>query len=204
MLALGACGSPRPDLDPPAAAGGPPDEVTVTCTPDGKTRLSDDAVSALADGVHVAVDNQAGEPVSLIGLGPDADEGESRLVATTPPGPVGIACYPYSRHEEPAPPTIPLKVEDPQGHWHEGELECNSDMQSAINDFMSDADGEKGEPVELTRKHMKGIRPDDELDYSGYPEADNPSVRVVRNGRTAAVVSFQRAGDDGLLLTGYN
>src|SRR5687768_15956276 len=100
-----------------AAAPAAPDVLHVTCRADGSTLVESKRVSARADGVHIAVDNRAGEPASVGEFG-DFEAGESSAVVPfVTPGRADVACYPYSKHEGPEPAALNVKVVDPEGHW---------------------------------------------------------------------------------------
>jgi hypothetical protein len=68
-ILLSACGNPQG----PASGSGPrpaeeiPARLDVVCKEDGSTELINDRVKALPDGVHIQVDNRAGEFVTLNG-----------------------------------------------------------------------------------------------------------------------------------------
>lgn len=180
-----------------------PEIARVTCRPDGSTELQTPAVSARADGLHVLVHNDAGEPISLSGSGLDFGTGVSEQVASTSPGTVGVACWPYSLHDSgDEPSTQPLRIEDPNGHWNSPELDCSSgDLVGATHsDFVSDATGEEGDPVTLTRRHLTGIKPGDVVETAGYPDAAYPTARVVRDGHVVAIAGFIPAKNRGWLL----
>jgi hypothetical protein len=179
----------------------------VTLTANIAARFTTDArrrpVSASADGVHVRVHNDAGEPVSLNGLALDFDTGESEQVATTAPGTIEIACWPFSLHEsDEEPKAQPLRIEDPDNHWTSHDLDCRSGdlVEDMISDFAPDATGEKGDPVALTRRHLKGLEVDDVVESAGYPDAAHPTVRILRNGHTVATAGFIPAENGGWLL----
>jgi hypothetical protein len=204
---LAACGKP-PASEGSQTEGEPrnpdvPQIARITCGPGGSTDLQTPAVSALADGVHILVRNDAGEPVSLSGLGLDFDTGGSEQVATTAPGTFGIACWPYSLHDSgDEPETQPLRIEDPHGHWATPELDCPGGglVEDKISDFIPGATGEKGDPVALTRRHLTGLEDGDVVESAGYPDAAHPTVRVVRDGHTVATTGFIPAENGGWLL----
>jgi hypothetical protein len=109
-ILLGACGSP--EAQPISPAGHPTEMarvIEVICDPDGMTILLTKDVAVSRDGVHVRVDNKAGEPISLNGAGLDFSEGMDEQVALVPPGELKIACWPHSDHEGPEPETVAVQ-----------------------------------------------------------------------------------------------
>jgi hypothetical protein len=195
VAALAACGRIEPVLVRPGHSPTPAPEVArVVCEKDGSTALLTDSVTAQADGVHVEVDNRTGEGAQMIGLITDVNDGANSFVTSVPPGRVKVACYPYSRHEEPAPEGLDLTIEDPNGYWVDQDLECgpNTMAVSQISDYFGDASGQTGDPVDLTRENLKGLEDDDAVERAGYPESGDPVVRVVRDGNVIALARFHR------------
>jgi hypothetical protein len=179
--------------------------VEIVCTEDGGTRLWTPVVEVQSDGVHLDIDNRAGEPTSFFGLGNlDAEEGRTKVVITEPPGKQRIACYPYSQHESDAKPVkYDLELVDPKGHWISTELECEpgSMGQSTQSDYFQPlGDGLSKDPVQLVHHGVKGLEADDVVELAGYPEAETPTVRVVRAERVIATFGFIKADDGGLAI----
>jgi hypothetical protein len=177
--------------------------VEILCTEDGETRLWTPVVEVQPDGVHVDIENRAGEPTSFFGLGSlDVGKGRHKAVITEPPGKMRVACYPDSQHEKDAKPVrYDLELTDPQDHWIPTELECgSSELQSVISDFSELGKGLPRDPVTLVEEQVKGLRADDVVELAGYPEARVPTVRVVREDSVIAVFGFHRADDGGLAI----
>ena len=200
----------RPEDNAPPRGESPdahPTTVQIVCERDGSTRLLTPQVTAQADGVHVQVENRAGEPVSMNGLGLDFDEkGISEQVATEPPGTVRVACWPFSRHDGPEPPRQPLEILDPNRYWVNPEPECPAGALGlgAILDYGAGAEGETGDPVDIARRRLHGVRPEDVVERAGYPQARHAIVRVVRDGRPVAAATFQATAGGGWLLGGLD
>jgi hypothetical protein len=206
-LALGACGDP--EAEPGAASPPPPaspDRLEIVCREDGSTELVTDRVRAQADGVHVQVDNRAGEFVSINGVGLDFKKGVSEQTARAAPGELKVACWPGSMHEEPEPERQPVEIVDPDGHWVAAELECPRDKlaASAILDYASDSIGIQGDPEDITRSKMEGLEDGDEITTVGYPESAPREIAIERSGETIALVSYSRAHKGGWFLDGYD
>lgn len=169
---------------------------------DGSTVLLTPRVAVQADGLHVSVRNLTGEPASVGGLAVDAGEGTSGHVSRTAPGKVDVACWPYSQHEERRPQHLPMTVADPHGYWVSPKLECpGRTASSSILDYFGEAEGEKGDPVDIARRSLTGLEPEDVVRRAGYPEAASPTVAVVREGRTLVTLFFVAARDGGWLLS---
>jgi hypothetical protein len=203
LLILAGCAeeTPRSQLREGRPVAAP--FVEIVCTQDGGTRLWTPVVEVQPDGVHVDVENRAGEPTSFFGLSVDVDEGRHKAVVSEPPGKMRVACYPYSQHENDAKPVrYDLELVDPKGHWVFTELECEPDsmVQSTISDYAPLGEGLSKDPVQLVHDGVKGLETDDLVELAGYPEAEIPTVRVVRDGRVIATFGFIQADDGGLAI----
>jgi len=85
-------------------------------------------------------------------------------------------------------------------------LECTGGMAvSGIGDFAPGAEGKEADPVEQTRRAFSGqIREGDRVGLSTTPQrGDQRTVRVVREGRTVALIVYRRAGG-GWLRNSYD
>ena len=205
LLVLAGCGaepsSPKPREGQPVAAP----FVEIVCTEEGETRLWTPVVEVQPDGVHLDIENRAGEPTSFFGLGLDVDEGRHEEVVTLPPGKIKVACYPYSRHEsDDKPVRYDLELVDPHGHWVSTELECETDMVAgSTRDYAIPLNkGQGQDPVAIVVESVKGLQPDDKVEVAGFPEAEVPTVRVVRDDRVIGTYGFLEAEDGGLLIEG--
>jgi hypothetical protein len=204
LLMLAGCAeeTPRSQLREGKPVAAP--FVEIVCTEDGGTRLWTPVVEVQADGVHLDIENRAGEGTSFFGLSLDVDEGRHEEVVSAPPGRMRVACYPYSQHEsDKRPIRYDLELVDPQGHWVSTELECEpgSMTQSMMSEFaLPLGEGLRKDPVQLVHDGVKGLEPDDVVELAGYPEAEVPTVRVVRADRVIATFGFIRADDGGLAI----
>ena len=177
--------------------------VEIVCTEGRDTRLWTPVVEVQPDGVHVDVENLTGEPTSFFGLSLDVEEGRHEEVVNEPPGKMNVACYPYSQHEgDTKPVRYDLRLVDPEGHWVSTELECESDMVvESTADYASPLKiGQGQDPSAIVEESVKGLQPDDVVETAGYPEADVPTVRVVRDGKVIGAYGFLEAGDGGLVI----
>lgn len=203
---VGACGDGDVDTRAAPAASEVPALLEVVCHEDGSTELVNREVRAQPDGVHVQVDNRAGEFVSLNGTALDFSEGVTEQEARTPPGELKIACWPGSKHTDPEPERLPVMVHDPDGHWAPAELECPRDkaIGESILDYVTDGSGTHGNPEDLARKMMEGIEDGDSITTVAYPEAEPREVAVERDDETVALLSFDAAQKGGWFLGGYS
>jgi hypothetical protein len=203
LLMLAGCAeeTPRSELREGRPVAAP--FVEIVCTEDGGTRLWTPVVEVQPDGVHVDVENRAGEPTSFFGLSVDVDEGRHKAVVSEPPGRLRVACYPYSQHESDKKPVrYDLELVDPEGHWVSTDLECepNAMVEGTIRDFIELDDGLSRDPVQLVEESVKGLESEDVVEVAGYPEAEIPTVRVVRDERVIATFGFIQADDGGLAI----
>ena len=179
--------------------------VEIVCTEDGGTRLWTPVVEVQPDGVHLDIENRTGEPTTFFGLSPEVDEGRHKEVVTEPPGRLRVACYPNSQHETDAKPVkYDLELVDPKGHWRSTELQCETDLVegSTLDYAVPLPKGQSKDPVAVVGESVEGLRPNDVIETAGYPEADPPVVRVLRNEKVIGAYSFLEADDGGLVLGG--
>ncbi|MDP9224886.1 MAG: hypothetical protein M3P18_13785 [Actinomycetota bacterium] len=194
--------SPRAGSATPQSA---PLEARIECAKDGSTRLPTSEVQARPDGVHLHVENNTGEPVSIDGLGVevDANPGAGDYVASTPPGPVRVACSPINRQRGKQSPTRPLTIVDPGGLWVSPELQCPAgDLVGELSIDGYEKPSFKGDPVNMPII-FNGVQPTDAIERAAYPESTGSAeVRVVRDGKVLATVHFFTAPDGGWVPDG--
>lgn len=167
--------TPAPDI---------PTRVEVTCAADGTTTLSSDTLQPHPDGIHIRVTNEFDEPVSVEGF--DASPGVTNWVFSKGPGTMELMCWPFSQHssgEEPS--RFPLEIVDPIGLFVDGTLPCEIESFSS-GDFVEAPVDEGPPPLDVARKAIEGLRQDDILRLSGYPEQEGGSVIVIRDGEIVA------------------
>ena len=208
VVLLCACGTAQ-EAGPGSGAGTPtgiPARLDIVCRADGSTELLNTEVRASADGVHIQVDNRAGEFVSLNNTGRDFSEGVTEQVAASEPGDLKVACWPGSMHRGPEPELHAATVHDPDGYWVQGELECPRDdlIAATTNDFMGGSQGIDGDPERIARKQMDGLEPDDEIFTVGYPEGEQREVAIERNDEIIALLSYYEPEEGGWLLGSYS
>lgn len=180
-------------IDPAAwsAEPGVATEFTLTCGSDGSSSVSDDTVQAQPDGVHLRVVNEYVEPVSVGGF--DADPGTTTWTLTEAPGRFGLSCWPYSQHTSgDEPPPIDIEIVDPSGLFVPGQVECPGEAMAGHSDFGPEPATYGPPPLDVARESIPGLRSDDIVQIAGYPEQDNASVSVIRDGKVIASYGFVR------------
>jgi hypothetical protein len=85
------------------------------------------------------------------------------------------------------------------------ELECEPGSLAAdsILDYSGYSSGMKGDPEDLARQEMEGIKPDDVLSTTRYPDPESPEVAVRRDGNIIAIVRFTPTDDGGLVIGSF-
>jgi len=170
--------------------------VEILCTEDGGTRLWTPVVEVQADGVHLDIENRAGDQVSIDGFPLDVGPGRHKEVVSMPPGRMKVACNPFGKHGGSKPVRYDLELVDPENHWISTELECETDAVVASTSYAPEPIGD-GDPAEAVVEVVKGLKPDDVVELAGYLQADVPAVRIVRDSKVVGVVGFAET-DDGI------
>ncbi|MDQ4126773.1 MAG: hypothetical protein M3151_02255 [Actinomycetota bacterium] len=200
-LLLGGCG-PSSTAGPEAPSGqeGAQDTARIVCGPNG-TRVLTPVVKARPDGVHFVINNRLDAEVGYSfegvdggGGGNGAPQGESEHVGGYPPGKVKVGC------EKPPVDGVgtdyeTLKVVDPQGFYKPVGLQCRGGMAAFGGpQYAAGAKGKEGDPVEMVRRGLSDrLQEGDTVESAGYPESQGSrTVRVVRDGRVVATVTFFR------------
>jgi hypothetical protein len=189
----------EPEPEPTAV----PEVARVTCTADG-TVVGTPTVAAQPDGVHIEIVNEldAERAFSLTsletGLGFGAPPGTTNQVIDLPPGALTVACTDPAVAAEGG---EPIEVVDPEGIWVSTTLACPEQF-SQVSDYIQGAEGETSDPLEAARKAIEafGLEPDDVFEPAGYPEAEVPRVRLVRDGEPLAVVDLIDDGEGKWLV----
>ncbi len=117
-------------------------------------------------------------------------------------GTIEIGCYP----DDDAlgePDLQELELVDDDVIYRSVELDCDM-VSTGISDYVQDALGAEGDPVELARRDFEsalegGLEPDDVVERAGYPESDQPIVRLVRDDGVIATVEYRGAEGGGWL-----
>jgi hypothetical protein len=194
LVLMAACADP-PGHSPTGPASAVPTDVPdvakIVCEADGSTTIRTPEVLVQPDGVHVHVVSRLDEPASVGIFGRDVGPGMTEFVSVRPLGEVNGACYPFSQHDSgEEPPVSPIQVLDPLGTYVDGEIGCSGMSLAGIADF-AELPLEIGPvPLEDARARTEGLREDDEVVYSGYPEHPQRPVSVRRDGAVVATFSF--------------
>jgi hypothetical protein len=202
-IALAACAD-RPEVTSEAPT---PNVATIVCDETGTT-VETPSVRPQLDGLHVVIDNRTevdpGFSVAFDhgGLGDNAPQGTSKHVLDVPPGIVRIGCYTGARGSGER-DLQALEVVDADGVYRSTELTCESGSSTGVSDYVPGAKGETSDPVDLARATFEsaigGLEPDDVAERAGYPEWDEPIVRLVRAGEVVATIRYREADDGGWL-----
>jgi hypothetical protein len=181
---------------PDGQTTGVPSLLTVTCTPTG-TEADAERVTIQPDGLHVHIRNTSGTEriFDIEGVGGDvAPSVEGLQVWRLPTGTARFSCGPSG--------TDPVQVEvvDPAGYYVSDAIDCPSAAVSNI-DYAADASGPKGELGSVALSQIRGLRPGDRVEPAGYIRSLEPRVRVVSDGKVAAVAAYRSDGAGGWLVT---
>jgi hypothetical protein len=195
----------------PASAQNPvPDVARVTC--EGATITVDTSVvAARPDGIHIDVTTIGETPVAFHvaeDAGPDSavssqgrgtNEPTGELVLPSPPGRYVLSC---TAPQEGGVGIASLDVVDPNGSFVPAEPECAGGEGYAMAPaYAPGARGDRGDPVDVARTRLTGLREGDTLERAGYPEGTQPIVRVVRDGVVVAKAELFDDGRGGWLLS---
>lgn len=186
-VSLGSCGRAA-DLPEGDAL---PAIVELVCEEEG-TRLLTDSVPPQGDGVHFRIDNRTGRDLAFDfpGGGENADAGVTNIVLAIPPGRAEVRCAGEYLDPPYRSDFVAVEIVDEEGLWVDPEIDCERAV-TGTDGTAPGAGGEEGDPVDLTRRHLADrLREGDIVEVAGYPEADQRIVRVVRDGRTLARVTY--------------
>jgi hypothetical protein len=198
LILATACGN----LAKPGGPGTPADHLPITmkviCDGNG-TEVGGPKVQPQDDGVHLVVVNRTahrgGFEVGNYG-GVNLVQGENHFVFPVPPGNLHVVCgwkLGWTGAE--------IHVLDAAGVWVSPELDCAHGRGYSISDLGPDRTG--AGPIELARRHLRGLTDQDHLQIAGYPKGSRRAVRVVRDGKVLAGAGFD-AGEEGLTFTGVS
>jgi len=176
------------------------DVAKVTCG-SGAPVLGSGRVRASADGITLAVSGGKGLYLGIEhaagGEGQEITKDAQEVTLRIPPGDVGISCATPGAELTLA---VVLRIEDPDGWYRSTMVEpVSGSCMSGEGSFTAEARGPKGDPVELAKKALVGLRPGDVVERGGYP-ADTGLVRIVRDGRVIGLLRYQQDPDGGWLL----
>jgi hypothetical protein len=182
----------------------------VECGPSGANVLTPE-VRPQRDGVHLDVTNTSPGAVMFQVTVPESggfvQRAESGVNSFTSsdlgPGAYEVRCYPESVLDPSSEPAASLRITDQDGVWKDDTVACPNDepAQSVVYDPVPGATGEQTPPEEIARRELgKTVHEGDVVEIGGYPDAENPVVRVVRDGHVVAVVYLVRVGEGGILV----
>lgn len=164
---------------PPTGPSGPPDRAAVVCA-EGGTEPQTPVARPRPDGVHVVVDNAAGEGVFSIR---DAEEagrrhaetlgrtGTTEILTTFPPGSLLVGCF-SSEEEIPADADTTeyarIEIVDPMRLWTSDQLDCLERERSVHRGGTVEVDPPPSYEA-IVREVVPGVLDSDELSRPGYP-----------------------------------
>ena len=171
--------SPAPTGAPTAVAtavspGDAPGVLLVTCTPSG-SEVETPRVAVQRDGVHVQIRNTIGADVAFMvdGVGGDnAPDPQQNQIWLLPTGPARVWCGntdPVSSED-----WINVELVDPHAYYVADAVECASASGATI-DYVENATGPRGDPIEVARQQISGLRDGDLVERAGY--AGSPGAR---------------------------
>jgi hypothetical protein len=219
LRALGALGGRGPArvVSESPVPGQLPDAAKILC--DGSTtQLLTPEVRPQPDGVHFEVENSSGRALGFqvrngggsdapAGTSEPADPGTGSPGWAIAPGAASVRCIDYDV-QDPGDPQgyVAVAITDESGVWVPDTLECSGSREFITSPFYADrSHGPKGDLVDVARDALSGyLQQGDEVRRAGYPEAAQPEVIVVRDGRVVLVAPFLRTDDGGWLEESVN
>lgn len=174
------------------------------------TRVFTPKVEARPDGVHYTIDNRLGVDSSYTveypsggGIGDNLPKGESRHIEPFAPGMlVKISCDPPTYEGEKDLEFASFEIIKGESGYRSRSLQCSGEGQ--VHGLPASGGNLKGDPVELAKRCFKGkIEEGDVVEVAGYPRIselrvadDQRYVRVVRDGKVVAVISYTRVSQE--------
>lgn len=151
------------------------------------------------DGVHLLVENRTAHDLGISirqdsgGGGDNADRGTSEIVWPIAPGSAEVLCTGNEGISDNS-GWRSLEILDPKGLWVPPEVDCGplGGVSVGHGDYIEGVKGDPRDPVLIAAERFAPLEPGDEVQRAGYPEADNPLVRVVRDGQVTDVVEYIR------------
>lgn len=204
VLAAGCRDPGSPALGGAAETVALPEVAHVVCTETG-TEVLTPRVLTRPDGVHFRVENRTAEQTTYLAIlqgdAVPAPPGQTEGVSAVPPGTVRLACATGTSYPEES--SFPsLEVVDEGGHWVPEVVECEGDTaQSWVIDYIMGARGDRGDPVDIAREKVDGIRESDAVERAGYVRGPEGKVRVLRDDRVVALLRYSDDGEGGWLLS---
>ena len=184
------------------------------------TRVLTPKVEAQPDGVHYTIDSRMGVDSSYTveypsggGIGDNLPKGESRHIEPFAPGMrINISCDPPGYEGEKDLEFASFEVLKGDSGYRSRSLQCSGGGR--VHGIPASGGNLKGAPVELARRYFKSsLEEGDVVEVAGYPKSASEYsgvhgykqyVRVVRDGRVVAVISYVRvpAGEGGGWMRG--
>jgi hypothetical protein len=163
-------------------------------------------VEAQPDGMHLQIDNRVGKyagysisvaratPLESYESGDYIRNGITNQVIEAP-GIAKIQCYPTENYDFTVRKYAYFEVVAGESGYKPTELECRPDAE-ITGTSAADMGGYTGShPVAQAREHFsERLKEGDLVEEAGYPQAQSPSVRVVRDGKVVATIHYDADG----------
>jgi hypothetical protein len=172
----------------------------VTCE-GTRTDIPMPLVRAQADGIHIHVANRSGTALDIqiedasgaTLLGETIRVVGGTFIYAFGPGDYRLTCGATG---------TPFAVVDPDRLFTPSELICADQLAGAV-DHAPGATGSRGSLLDIARKELRGLKPEDIVEQAGYPRAaGNQLIRVVRADRVVTILKYADDGHGGWLLAG--
>ncbi|HEY6566372.1 MAG TPA: hypothetical protein VI341_02540 [Actinomycetota bacterium] len=201
---------PAPPAEEPV-----PNVLRITCLGGQMERLSSRTVAVQPDGLHVEIIQRfPGEPIMVGWRDTDMGYGYQSIRLSSHAGPrqevvstmhisvgdLGIGCFETRPGAFSASDFEWVKVVDPGGVWVSTVLDCELVVgRGSIGSEYTDLDGvPEGEWPQRLLDRTRGLVRGDVVEPAGFPDAELPSFRAVRDGRVIARYQVGRDADGGL------
>lgn len=175
-----------------------PTILAVTCT-SRRVELTSPSVRPQPDGVHLLVQKDTAQTVGVIvdyaqgrswihgtfaGRGNLIAPTGSHMVWVLPPGHARIVC----EFEDTKGTYAEFDIIDSDNLYVSPDLACSTATSYEV--FLPLRLALAADRVDAVRHAMHGLRDSDQIEAAGYPNQDDPILRVVRDGRTIARIDF--------------
>jgi hypothetical protein len=209
LILLSSIGSNRSQA--PAGTAAPlPNVADIVCDGTSTVVLTPE-VRPQPDGAHFRVDNRTGETLAFdIGTaGTSAEPGLHEIDGgkgwPEAPGTINVRCMELRHDGGDRSGYVTFTLLDSDGIWIPDQLDCPPGAGSfgGNTDYLSYDHGQMGQLLDLANAYLGHlVEPGDEVKQVGYPDADNPEVGVVRDGRVVVVAHYVHTKDGGWLPVG--
>ncbi len=188
----------RTSTTPGGGSAALPNVARVECGPAGAVVVTPEA-RPQRDGIHLDITNTGTKALMFHVVIPDfggfverAEPGANTFtVSDLRPDAYEVRCFAEDELNPQNEPAAALQITDQDGVWKDLTVACPAGLreESAFFDAAPGLRGEDGTAEEVARRHLgEAVHEGDVVEIGGYPQAANPVVRVVRDGRVVAAV----------------